>query len=166
MKAGAWDLTTAQIWAVALNDLGMTFDMFGSAFRKSLTLEWMPSTPKDFYNLAVLGDYPDIRWAYMQACDGKYQHQVIYETACRVGFYELRNLSEQGTYGTWCERYMQVCQEHRRGARFALPTSRQVEHKITPADKNTAQKYLDQILMNMGKASMKKTNDLALERVA
>lgn len=137
MMQGAWDLQTAQLWAVALADLEMTEAMFATAYRKCLTLKWMPTTPADFAELAFANEiYPDCRQAYLDATESRYSHEVVYETANRVGFYEIRTKSENEIFGVWSKTYAKVCAEHAKGARFSLPKAQQIEQKHIPASKD------------------------------
>lgn len=130
MTQGAWDLQTAQLWAIALADLEITEAMFATAYRKCLTLKWMPTTPADFAELAFANEiYPDCRQAYLDATGSRYSHEVVYETANRVGFYEIRTKSENEIFGVWSKTYTKVCAEHAKGARFSLPQAQQIEQK-------------------------------------
>ena len=156
MKEGAWDLLTAQIWAVALADMNMTQDEYYVSYRKSLSLEWLPTTPYDFLMLAreeIIKQYPESRVAYMEAVHRRYPHEVIYETAQRIGTWELSTKSEKETWAMWKEIYPKVCQEHASGIDFTLPVEKRLEQvQPKPATAEQADEYLDRIKKMLGGA--------------
>ena len=154
MKEGAWDLLTAQIWAVALADMNMTQDEYYVSYRKSLSLEWLPTTPYDFLMLAreeIIKQYPESRVAYMEAVHRRYPHEVIYETTQRIGTWELSTKSEKETWAMWKEIYPKVCQEHASGIDFTLPVEKRLEQvQPKPATAEQADEYLDKIKKMLG----------------
>ncbi|WP_227430439.1 hypothetical protein [Psychrobacter sp. I-STPA6b] len=110
------------------------------AKRKSLGLEWCPTAPADFLKLGrseQAKNYPDMRQAYIDAVNQKYPEAVVFETAKRVGFWEIRTQSEAVTWKRWQEIYPQVCAEHASGAEFALPKEKQLEYSHTPLQPNS-----------------------------
>lgn len=99
-----------------------------------MSLEWCPSSPADFVALVRNNSsYPDIRQAYKEAANQQYNHEVVYEAARRVGFWEMRSQPESVTYKAWQSVYPKVCEEHRGGASFKVNKSHRIEHKHTPA---------------------------------
>ena len=164
MKEGAWDLLTAQIWAVALADMNMTQDEYYVSYRKSLSLEWLPTTPYDFLMLAreeIIKQYPDSFTAFKFACENEgmtadikkpYSHVVIYETVKRIGSFTLKQADDR-FFSNWDKVYQAVIKEHEQGADFTIPQSNRVEHKHFAADDNVAQNHLQNIkAMLAGKA--------------
>ena len=146
MNDDDWQGDTVQVWYIALNDMGMTLDQFNLAKRKSLTLKWPCTAPADFVELAhseLANQFPDMRQAYIEAAHGRYPHAAIYETANRVGMWELRNHAESVTWPMWKQVYPKVCQEMIDGATFTMPVSQQIEVKAGP-EKTPEQKVADQ----------------------
>lgn len=148
MKDEDWMFDTVEIWAIALTDLRITGKELATAQRKSMALDWPPTAPADFLALArtdTTANYPDTRAAYRDAAHNRYPHAVIYETARRVGFWELKTKSEAVTYKSWQQHYPQVCREHSEGNDFALPVEQQLEYSHTPlkADSPVAAKVDD-----------------------
>lgn len=146
------DLRTAELWTLAIKNSGISLKEFYSAAEKSLSLEWPPTAAQDFIKL-VKGDiaskYPNIEQAYKQATQGKYKHEVIFETAKRVGEWELKTQPEYISYKAWQQHYPIVCEEHSRGANFKVPESHQVEYSHAPvevgseADKRISEKLAE-----------------------
>ena len=135
MKDEDWDLDTVTVWHIALNDLGITADEFHSAKRKSLGLQWPPTAPADFLALGrtdTASSYPDMRQEYLAAAQGQYKHEVTFETAKRVGTWELKTQPESVSYKAWQKHYPEVCKEHSEGKSFKVPESHQVEYSHTP----------------------------------
>lgn len=129
MSDDDWDLQKAEIWAVTLQEKGWTQRRQKIAEYKARHSSWMPTTATDFYNLGVQDELPDCRNAYLQACNQEYDTAIAYETAKRVGFYDLRHKSEKETYPRWQQHFLAVCDEVMGGAVFELPVSQQIEFK-------------------------------------
>lgn len=129
MSDGDWGLQKAEIWAVTLQEKGWTQRRQKIAEYKARHLNWMPTTATDFYHLGVQDELPDCRNAYLQACNQEYDTAIAYETARRVGFYDLRNRSEKETYSRWQDEFLAVCDEFLAGSQFTLPKSQQIEFK-------------------------------------
>lgn len=80
-----------------------TAKQWQQAKQRSILEEWPPSSARD---LLALGDtngksYPNSRQAYIDAAQRKYVHAVVYETARRVGFSDMRSKAEAITYPCW-----------------------------------------------------------------
>lgn len=146
-KSEDWNLDTVKVWTIALNDLKITPSEFALAQRRSLTLEWMPTAPADFLALArIKGEYPDCRQAYADAANQKYDHAVVYETARRIGMYELRSKTESAMYPHWSKVYESVCNEHRGGTSFEVVQSHRIEVKAAPTlSKEQTEHYMASI---------------------
>ena len=100
-------------------------------------------------------DYPNSRHAYLDAAQQKYVHAVVYETARRVGFSDMRDKAETITYPSWQQIYLKVCQEHSNGATFTLPQSRQIAHKHIPMSNNSPMAAtVDTFLKEFGRQSI------------
>lgn len=135
MKDEDWDTDTVIVWHIALNDLGITANEFATAKRKSLGLQWPPTAPADFLALGrteTASNYPDMKQAYLAAANGEYKHEVVFETAKRVGSWELKTQPESVSYKSWQKHYPQVCEEHNQGADFKVPETHRVEHSHAP----------------------------------
>lgn len=135
-KAKAEDYPTqkAILWAKVIMHLQPTGDQWQQARQRSILEEWPPSSARDLLALADAceQDYPNSRQAYLDAAQKKYVHAVVYETARRVGFLDMRDKAETVTYPCWQQIYPKVCQEYSNGATFTLPKSRQIAHKHIP----------------------------------
>ena len=129
----------AKDWAVDLINAGITVDEFNVGAYKTLKeSEYPVERAYTFIKLCrdiKIDGVPDVREAYVKASNNQYPHEVVYETARRVGFWELRTQPEVVSYKSWQKHYSEVCSEYVRGARFTLPKERGIgyEHKpVTP----------------------------------
>lgn len=149
LQSDHWDINTIKIWTVALNDLEITPEEFATAQRKSLTLEWPPTAPADFLKLGrvdVTESYPEVSQAYEDQANFKTDCPIAYETAKRVGFWQMRNEPRSKTYPQWVKRYKQVCIEHRGGKEFTKSQVPQIEYKEPHrADEEAAAKAIQNI---------------------
>ena len=133
-KASDYPVQKAVLWAKVILHLQPTSDQWQQAKERSILEEWPPSSARD---LLALGDqscnnYPDMRQAYLDAATECYDHAVAYETARRVGFWDMRSKAESMTYSRWQQLYPRVCHEYANGASFRLPKAQRVTHKHTP----------------------------------
>ena len=129
------DLRTAELWTLAIKNSGITLKEFNQAAELSLNLEWPPTAAQDFIELVkgdVSSSYPDMQKAYRQAANGEYKHEVILETAKRVGTWEIKTQPESISYKSWQQHYPQVCEEHSQGKSFKVPETHRVEHSHAP----------------------------------
>lgn len=129
------DLRTAELWSIALQQLRITPGEFKTAMAKSICLQWPPTAPADFLALGrtdTASSYPDMRQEYLAAAQGIYKHEVTFETANRVGTWELKTQPESVSYKSWQKHYPEVCKEHSEGADFKVPESHQVAYSHTP----------------------------------
>ncbi len=146
MKDGEWDIATVKLWTLALTEMNITPDEFATAHKKSLALEWQPTTPADFIKLVRHGgisDLPEIRKAYNDGANSKYEHEVVYETCRRIGFMAMHEGVERETYPKWREVYPRVCDEYRQGTRFTLPETNLIEQKRPVASPDFVDKLLN-----------------------
>lgn len=139
----AIDVRTAELWTIALQQLKITPKEFNQALAKSITLEWPPTAPADFLALARTDsslDYPSTQSAFDIACQNcgmrgqverNWQHEVIHETATRVGWGKLAN-ADYNYLKHFDSIYQQVISEHKAGATFLIPESHQIEHSHNP----------------------------------
>lgn len=135
MKDEDWMLDTVEVWAIALTDLKITRTELFAAQRKSMSLEWPPTAPADFLALGrteTASNYPDMKQAYLAAANGDYKHEVTLETAKRVGTWELKTQPESVSYKSWQKHYVEVCEEHSKGADVKVPQTHRVEHSHAP----------------------------------
>lgn len=146
------DLRTAELWSIALQQLRITPGEFKTAMAKSICLQWPPTAPADFLALGrteTASNYPDMKQAYLAAANGDYKHEVVLETAKRVGSWELKTQPESVSYKSWQKHYPEVCEEHSQGADFKVPETHRVEHSHAPvqagseADKRISEKLAE-----------------------
>ena len=151
---------TAEIWAIALTDLRITGKELAVAQRKSMSLEWPPTAPADFLALGrteAASEYPAAQSAFNTACQNcgmrgdvkrDWKHEVIYETANRIGWGVLASATEY-YFKTFQEIYEQVVSEHKNGADFKVPETHRVENIHAPvqagseADKRISEKLAE-----------------------
>lgn len=145
-----YPIQKAALWARVILYMQPTSDQWRLAKENSLFEEWPPSSARDLLALAPVTNpcYPDMHQAYIDAAvNQKYTHAVVYETARRVGFWDLKSKSETVTYKRWQQLYPQVCYEDADGANFVLPQSRQITHKHIPmADDSPMAAKVDEFL--------------------
>ncbi|PKH65713.1 hypothetical protein CXF61_05005 [Psychrobacter sp. 4Dc] len=158
-KAKAEDYPTqkAILWAKVIMHLQPTAKQWQQAKQRSILEEWPPSSARDLLALADTNgkSYPNSRQAYLDAAQRKYVHAVVYETARRVGFSDMRSKAEAITYPCWQQIYPKVCQEHNNGATFVLPQSRQIAHKHIPMSSDSPMAAtVDTFLREFGRQSM------------
>jgi hypothetical protein len=146
MKDEEWGVVNIVLWQAVLNEFNVTEDELIAGTTKACFARelngWPPTTATDFINM-VRGDevseYPDIKDAYTRAANSKFKkHVVIYETAKRVGFWELKTQPEHISYKRWQQHYPIVCSEHAKGTTFVIPESRQVAYDHTPVQAGSA----------------------------
>ena len=127
---------------------------FKQAMAKSICLEWPPTAPADFLKLSRIetaSNYPEMHTAYLQAANGDYKHEVILETAKRVGEWEIKTQPESVSYKAWVLEYPIVCSEHSQGESFAAPVSHQVEYEHTAMASDSAMSSkVDDFFANFG----------------
>lgn len=162
MKDEDWDTDTVVVWHIALTDLQMTANEFGTAKRKSLGLQWPPTAPADFLALGrteTASEYPAAQSAFNTACQNcgmrgdvkrDWKHEVVYEAANRIGWGVLASATEY-YFKTFQEVYEQVVSEHKNGDRFVIPEERQLAYEHTPVQQGTAASAnIDAFLANFG----------------
>lgn len=126
------DVQTAKQWAAALVMMEVTEIEVETAFLKSLTHLWPPTTPADFLELVRsnhTSQFPEAYTAYTQAANGTYLHPVCHETAVRVGLWNMRNANEYITRRAWNEIYPQVCDEYSQDSAKFEPNAIAIERK-------------------------------------
>ena len=149
MKDEDWDMDTVKVWLIVLNDMNTTDQEFNLAKRVSIRYEWPPTHPVDFLKLGrteTASEYPSAQSAFNTACQNcgmrgdvkrDWKHEVIYETANRIGWGVLASATEY-YFKTFQEIYEQVVNEHRNGDRFVIPEERQLAYEHTPVQQGTA----------------------------
>lgn len=143
------DLRTAELWTLAIKNSGITLKEFNRAAELSLNLKWPPTAAQDFIELVRQNkpsEYPAAQSAFTTACQNcgmrgdvkrDWKHEVIYETANRIGWGVLASATEY-YLKTFQEIYEQVVNEHRNGDRFVIPEERQLAYEHTPVQQGTA----------------------------
>lgn len=145
-----WDIETVTVWLIALSDLEITPSEFELAKRKTISLQWPPTAPADFLELArgaIVDNYPDMRQAYLDAANQRTDCPIAYETARRVGFSQMREGYEYITYPLWQKHYQEVCNAHSQGAEFKKPQALQIANETAPVacDSAVSSDYLNNI---------------------
>ena len=131
------DLRTAELWAIALKNAGLTMREFKAAAMASLNLEWPPTAAADFIKLARPSNnqYPDVQTAFYTACkaagmrgmaERDWGHVVVLETANRLGWGNLERASES-YINHFKKIYEQVISEHQAGADFVIKKEYRIE---------------------------------------
>ena len=156
-KKADYPIHKAILWARVIMHLQPTGDQWQQARQRSILEEWPPSSAHDLLALADSSkqEYPNSRHAYLDAAQQKYVHAVVYETARRVGFSDMRSKAETLTYPSWQQIYPKVCQEYSNGETFALPKSRQIAHKHIPMSNDSPMAAtVDTFLREFGRQSI------------
>ncbi|WP_348549582.1 hypothetical protein AADH33_03505 [Psychrobacter sp. KFRI-CH2-11] len=133
-KAADYPVQKALLWAKVVLHLQPSAERWQQAKERSILEEWPPSSARDLLALADqdASGYPDMREAYLSAASKRYAHAVVYETARRVGFWDIKSRAEAITYQRWQQIYPKVCSEHANGASFTLPKTQRVTHQHMP----------------------------------
>lgn len=133
-KAADYPVQKAILWARVVLHLQPTSDQWQQAKERSILEEWPPSSARDLLALADqnASGYPDMREAYLSAATERYSHAVVYETARRVGFWDIRSRAEAITYRRWQQIYPRVCLGHANGMSFTLPKTQRVTQQHMP----------------------------------
>lgn len=133
-KAADYPVQKAILWARVVLHLQPSAEQWQQAKESSILEEWPPSSARDLLALTDqnASGYPDMREAYLSAATERYSHAVVYETARRVGFWDIRSRAEAITYQRWQQIYPKVCSEHANGTSFTLPKTQRVTHQHIP----------------------------------
>ncbi len=143
IKNEDWDIETIFDWAEILTELQITKSEFDKAERAvKLAGGWPPSHPADFLALGrteTASEYPTAQSAFNTACQNcgmrgdikrNWKHEVIYETANRIGWGVLASATER-YFKTFQGVYDEVVREHKNGTRFEIPQERQLAYERT-----------------------------------
>lgn len=154
-KKHRFEPSRAREWAVELLESGINAEQYQHGRYQAVKNQKYPTERAfEFIQLckSLAGnDYPDIRQAYVDAANLKYEHEVVYESAKRVGFWDMKSQGEHITYKRWQEHYPIVCSEHQQGAKFTIPVSHQVEYEHTPMTTDSAMSSkVDDFFANFG----------------
>lgn len=152
MNADEWEFDVVLLWANYLTVKKISKNEFEFAKTASIDLDFPPNNAKEFLELArkQYEIFPNVRMAYLNACHQEYTHEVEFETASRVGFWDLQTRSEKYTWKIWQEIYHEVCDEFLAGERFALPQSHRIEEQHIPASTEFAMEILQKIKREVG----------------
>lgn len=144
-----WSFDMVLVWANYLTKKTITQTEFMKASELSFDEDWMPDNAKEFLALARTvqsNPYPTAQSAFNTACQNcgmrgdvkrDWKHEVIYETANRIGWGVLASATER-YFKTFQEIYEQVVGEHKNGDRFVIPEERQLAYEHTPVQQGTA----------------------------
>ena len=101
--------------------------------------------------------FPSADQAYRDAANARWTHAVIYETARRLGLYELRRSSERDMLPRWRAAYADVCAEAMAGKTFEAPKVERIERierkAPEPATPERAKAALDAMMATLGGAA-------------
>ena len=164
MKDEEWGLTNILLWTAVLNEFDVTEQELIEGTTKACFARelngWPPTTATDFINIFradTASEYPAAQSAFNTACQNcgmrgdvkrDWKHEVIYETANRIGWGVLASATEY-YFKTFQEIYEQVINEHKNGADFKVPETHRVEHSHAPvqagseADKRISEKLAE-----------------------
>ena len=164
MKDEEWGLTNILLWTAVLNEFDVTEQELIEGTTKACFARelngWPPTTATDFINIFradTASEYPAAQSAFNTACQNcgmrgdvkrDWKHEVVYETANRIGWGVLASASE-GYFKIFQGIYEQVVNEHRNGDRFVIPEERQLAYEHTPvqagseADKRISEKLAE-----------------------
>lgn len=146
MKVSDWQMDRALLWANYLTIKNITRREFETAKTASLDLDFPPNNPKEFLGLGRIDEFMDSYQAYIEVAHQRYPTAEIYETACRVGMFELRTKSEKTMYPLWQKHYAQVCEEVRNGQIFTLPQNQRIAMQPhQPLQYEEAIKHIEQM---------------------
>lgn len=135
-KKHCFEPIRAREWAVEILEAGISADEFYyGRYQAVKKCKYPLERAYEFIELCKQFSnnvYPDVRQSYIDAANLNYRHEVSYETAKRVGFWDIKTLEQKVTYKKWQKYYPIVCREHSQGAVFHKPLSHQVkyEHKV------------------------------------
>ena len=153
MKDEEWGLTNILLWTAVLNEFDVTeTELIEGTTKACFARElngWPPTTATDFINIFradTASEYPAAQSAFNTACQNcgmrgdvkrDWKHEVVYETANRIGWGVLASASE-GYFKVFQGIYEQVASEHRSGDRFVIPEERQLAYEHTPVQQDSA----------------------------
>lgn len=86
---------------------------------------WPPSKPEFIALCRAEMGIPDVSAAYRAANHCRWIHEVVYETARRIGVYEVRHRTEKQMLPEFERTYAKVCTEWMTGTRFRVPDPEQ-----------------------------------------
>ena len=92
--------------------------------------------------------YPPADQAYRDSANHRWKHPVVYETARRLGLYEIRRASERDILPAWRSEYAKVCAEAMAGASFEppkVPALTVTKRTITDRDRNAGETALGEL---------------------
>ncbi len=146
MKDEEWGLTNILLWTAVLNEFDVTEQELIEGTTKACFARelngWPPTTATDFINVfrtEVASEYPSAQSAFTTACQNcgmrgdvkrNWKHEVIYETANRIGWGVLASATER-YFKTFQGVYDEVVREHKNGTRFEIPQERQLAYERT-----------------------------------
>lgn len=149
-KKHRFEPARAREWAVELLESGINAEQYQNGRYQAVKNQKYPvERAYDFIQLCKQGqasEYPAAQSAFNTACQNcgmrgdvkrDWKHEVIYETANRIGWGILASATEY-YFKTFQEIYEQVVNEHRNGDRFVIPEERQLAYEHTPVQQGTA----------------------------
>ena len=149
-KKHRFEPARAREWAVELLESGINAEQYQNGRYQAVKNQKYPvERAYDFIQLCKQGqasEYPAAQSAFNTACQNcgmrgdvkrDWKHEVIYETANRIGWGLLASATEY-YFKTFQEIYEQVVSEHKNGDRFVIPEERQLAYEHTPVQQGTA----------------------------
>lgn len=95
---------------------------------------WPPSQAEFLAMCLAEMGLPSAQAAYADACHHCWTHPIVYETARRIGVYEVRHRTEKQIFPTWQAQFARVCVEFLGGNTFAPPAAPAVEKREPPRE--------------------------------
>ena len=148
-KKHRFEPARAREWAVELLESGINAEQYQNGRYQAVKNQKYPvERAYDFIQLCKQGqasEYPAAQSAFTTACQNcgmrgdvkrDWKHEVIYETANRIGWGVLASATEY-YFKTFQEIYEQVVSEHRNGDRFDIPQERQLAYEHTPVQQDS-----------------------------
>lgn len=148
-KKHRFEPARAREWAVELLESGINAEQYQNGRYQAVKNQKYPvERAYDFIQLCKQGqasEYPAAQSAFTTACQNcgmrgdvkrDWKHEVIYETANRIGWGLLASATEY-YFKTFQEIYEQVVNEHKSGDRFVIPEERQLAYERTVLQENS-----------------------------
>lgn len=133
----------AREWAVELLESGINAEQYQNGRYQAVKNQKYPiERAYEFIQLCKQGqasEYPAAQSAFTTACQNcgmrgdvkrDWKHEVIYETANRIGWGVLASATEY-YFKTFQGVYDEVVREHKNGTRFEIPQERQLAYERT-----------------------------------
>ena len=106
-----------------------------------------PHLPEFIAICKTAAGIPDAETALEHAANRRWTHPCVYETASRIGHFEIRNSSQKSLLPRWTRVYDQVSGEYLFGSRFQPPVRQSIQStRPAPASREFVLETLDKII--------------------